>query len=275
MSTIAPIFSSGDSVLANTRVDVATGAVVQSLGGPNERTSAKVSSTAPWAELAGFGVGKSLSGHTAVACRLFANFGPEIGGRSKVVIFGGQSAAGLSNQLFFYIPADGSYSFFLRVNGTEGVPTARAHHSAVIDARNVLWIFFGRAATGVVGDVWSFDLAAAEGVWVKPLKVNRNMPAAAPREGHSSCLMSGQHVLIFGGSDADGTLLSDTWAIDLLTEEWTSVPTASRPSARRQHSATAIDGTSAPAAGSGGVTCSRAFSQRCPRMRAQCIYTEG
>ncbi|KAL1515069.1 hypothetical protein AB1Y20_004134 [Prymnesium parvum] len=241
LSTIFPAFASGDTILANTQVDAATGSIVHDYGAPNEHTRLEPRSTAVWAQLGGVGVGAALSGHTAVALVPADSFGPEIGGRAKIVVFGGQSAAGLSNEVLVFIPDDITYSFLEDTNGTCGVPQPRAHHSVVLDASLVMWVFFGRTAAGEVDDVWSIDLRSPRSVWVKHAPTGADggrLPAA--RAGHTTCLLDGR-VLLFGGLSGAATL-DDLWQLDLATRVWTEMQTATRPPARADHTATALLG---------------------------------
>ena len=153
-STILPAFASADSSLFSTGVDPTDGSVVHDFGAPNEQTKISVRSTAPWVdENRGVGAGYAAGTHTAVAVELHNSFGPEIGGRPKIVVFGGKTDLGYTNELVFFIPDDNIYSFFDAANGTDCSPTPRADHSAVLES-NIMRIFFGRTATGVADDVW-------------------------------------------------------------------------------------------------------------------------
>ncbi|KAL1520050.1 hypothetical protein AB1Y20_023526 [Prymnesium parvum] len=217
LSTIFPAFASGDSILANTRVNAADGSVVGALG-----------------------VGLALSGHTSVTIELFNPFGGEAGGRPKVIIFGGQTTGGYSNELLVFIPDDSTYSFLDGANGTYGAPAPRADHSTILDGNNVMWVFFGRTASGVAGDVWSIDLSASQNVWVEHVRTG-SAGVGIEREGHSSCLFNdGRQALIFGGVAASGSMLNDLWIFDLQTHSWAEVVATYRPAARRKHTATVI-----------------------------------
>ena len=58
-------------------------------------------------------------------------------------------------------------------------------------------------------DAWTLNLTSY--AW-NELTTNGTKPRA--RHGHSSILWNGQMVM-FGGSDGDGTMKNDTWSLDL------------------------------------------------------------
>eukprot|EP00966_Prymnesium_polylepis_P315946 7299823-Prymnesium_polylepis.1 len=66
MSILYPAFASGDSILANTRVDSASGSAAHTFGAPNEETKVRVTSTSSWAQVDSVGVGLATSGHSAL-----------------------------------------------------------------------------------------------------------------------------------------------------------------------------------------------------------------
>eukprot|EP00966_Prymnesium_polylepis_P087475 2024027-Prymnesium_polylepis.1 len=59
-----------------------------------------------------------------------------------------------------------------------------------------MYLFFGRTATGIAGDVWSIDLGTPQNHWRRETTATN-----LAREGHSSCLVNGTQVLVFGGMD--------------------------------------------------------------------------
>ena len=241
MFSLYPALASGNSAVANTRVEPTQGSIAHEFGVANERTKLVARSTSDWSEVLGFGVGHAVSGHTAVVCELDNSFGPEVGGRPKIVIFGGLTASGYSSELLIFIPDDHTYTFFDAPNGTHGAPTGRADHSVILDANNVMHVFFGRTAGGVADDVWSIDLRTTRSAWMQPLKLDAEHAHIA-REGHSSSLIGHDEALVFGGVDATGLELNDLWILNLRTFNWTEASAALRPAARRRHSASVLGG---------------------------------
>jgi N-acetylneuraminic acid mutarotase len=146
-----------------------------------------------------------------------------------LVMFGGRSDTDLPcDDTWTYDPASNTWTE-LKPSGT--LPPARSGHSMVYDpVTHRLVMFGGRDDTGTaLGDTWAYDSAA--NTWTE-LKPSGTLPSA--RSGHSMAydLASGRLVM-FGGQDAAGVTLRDTWAYDAIGKAWIELePSRTSPSAR-------------------------------------------
>ena len=130
---------------------------------------------------------------------------------------------------------EGAVKVTVLANNGDG-PAARAHHSAVLSG-DMLYVFGGRNATHVFNDLWRFDIR--EGEW-KEMVPEDPATAPSPRHSHAAVLVpsaspdKGDLLMIFGGADADGNLLSDTHFYSFGQRTWTElVPSDAGPSPRK------------------------------------------
>lgn len=132
------------------------------------------------------------------------------------------------------------------------IPSARYGHTAVHDPAPFtnprILVFGGRNAGGVVDNaVYALSLwSPMAPVWsvVKAANPDTTLAPAA-REGHAAIfddidrLDGRRRMLIFGGRDASGNLLNDTWALwrstSSATYTWVKLNPQSRPAARADH----------------------------------------
>lgn len=105
-------------------------------------------------------------------------------------------------------------------------PPARTGHSMVYDAENGRILLFGGHNNEVYyNDTWAFDGTT----WTQLA------PTTPPSARANQALAYHENsLLLFGGQDENGTLLADTWLLDLTTNSWTQLA-ASGPSARQGH----------------------------------------
>ena len=97
-------------------------------------------------------------------------------------------------------------------------PSSRRNAAAIYDPVGDRMILFGgRGSSGDLGDVWAFDLADDSWERIRP----------TPRFMHNAVYdATGHRMLIWSGRMVDGsgsTLLNDVWALDLATDQWTSM----------------------------------------------------
>ena len=150
--------------------------------------------------------------------------------RDRLVVFGGQSYAGTSNEVWTFTLAGIPRWQQLLPSGTP--PTPRAFHSAIYDSLRDRMIVFGGADAASVAknEVWALSFAGNP-TWSK-LAPTGTPPA--PRQWHSAVYdRARDRMLVFGGLVA-GTGVNEVWALTLAgTPAWTKlVPAGSPPVAR-------------------------------------------
>lgn len=96
------------------------------------------------------------------------------------------------------------------------------------DTNTEIYLFGGNDGTTYYNDVWRYD-----GSDWSQVSTSGTPPTA--RTHHAIAYDSNSDtILLFGGRDATGTLLADTWLLDLGTPTW-SQSVYSGPSARMAH----------------------------------------
>lgn len=147
-----------------------------------------------------------------------------------VVMFGGASGFG-----------SGYYGDTVALSGTAwlptltlGSPTPRYGHDMVLDtARNRVVMFGGYGAGGAINQTHEL-------VQLPPFSQQWNLIATTgtppARNAHRLAYdQRRQRTVLFGGSDASGTFLGDTWEYDGATSTWTQVFPAVSPPRRWNH----------------------------------------
>jgi hypothetical protein len=96
-------------------------------------------------------------------------------------------------------------------------------------AATEIYLFGGNDGTTYYNDVWRYDGSD----WIQ-VSTNGTRPTA--RTHHAIAYDPGNDIiLLFGGRDATGTLLADTWQLDVANNDTWSQITSSGPSARMAH----------------------------------------
>ena len=123
-------------------------------------------------------------------------------------------------------------------------PSARAFHAAAALGGSVVAVFGGRAAGGApagvapkLDDLWLLDVATWTWALVEPPPGSPRPPA---RDRAALAPLGGGSLLLFGGQDADGRRLDDTWAWSAATRAWARADGGggARPRARCGHTLT-------------------------------------
>lgn len=123
---------------------------------------------------------------------------------------------------------------------TRGIPpSARYGHSACIHmCRGVpRMIIFGGYRKIRLNDMFEYDTDTQK--W-REIKLKGIYPG--PRDCHSAILYKGRYMIVFGG--ANGVMwLNDVYQFDIITEEWTLLPTNGReiPQGRAGHAAVLLN----------------------------------
>ncbi len=170
---------------------------------------------------------------------------------SQVILFGGQGLNGNAQPDVYGL----SYDPILvkwnwdRLTTSGAAPSARFGHTAVVDPgapgqAAAMLVYGGRDGTGF-GDnaVYALNLSTSAWSIVVPASADTNL-APRPRKGHAA-LFDGlercgkRRMLVFGGLDAAGNPLNDTWSLERgasgSTYSWRKLNPASRPGARSGH----------------------------------------
>ena len=113
-------------------------------------------------------------------------------------------------------------------------PPARTYAQMVYtgsDTTTEIYLFGGNDGTTYFNDVWRFDGSD----WTQ---VTTGGTSPTVRTHHALAYDStNDMILLFGGRDATGTLLADTWELNLSNDTW-SQDTSSGPTARMAHGLT-------------------------------------
>ncbi len=146
---------------------------------------------------------------------------------NRMVIFGGQTSTGVTNDPFGRVNDSWSLSnanglggspAWTQLNASGGSPAARESHSTIWDAvRSHVVAYAGLGTDNVTrNDVWTLSAAVggATASW------SRYAPASSPapiaRYGHAA-LYAGPfaQMVVFGGAAGGSTLLNDVWTLKL------------------------------------------------------------
>jgi hypothetical protein len=155
-------------------------------------------------------------------------------GRDRLLVFGGESNAGLTNGVFA-LPLSGA-SGWSPLTATGVGPLPRRAAGVVYDpVRDRLLVFGGSDGTTTYNDVWALSLAGAPH-WTFLGSGGALVP---PREEHVTVYdATHDRLVIFGGIDHEGHILPDCWALPLTGPgTWSPLATSGpRPSARQSAS---------------------------------------
>jgi hypothetical protein len=154
---------------------------------------------------------------------------PGTASSSDMYLFGGAAGSTRLNDLWRF---NGAAWTLMTADGAAGSPPARSQAGVTWDfGRNRLVVFGGSDAAGTeLGDTWEWD--PSTNVWTDVTPVGPS-PSARTYTAITFDPRTGT-ILLFGGLDAAGTHLDDTWSFDGTS--WTQLsPIGSLPPARRQH----------------------------------------
>jgi N-acetylneuraminic acid mutarotase len=147
-------------------------------------------------------------------------------GTDNVLLFGGYTSGGLSNETWLYDLSDDTWT-----QKSYG-PSAREYHemSTIYDDDKVV-LFGGYDGNDYLDDIWVYDLNDDQWTQMSPFV----KPSA--RKGHEMATVYGtDEIVLFGGNESGTALVDDTWVYDLSLDKWTDMnPSGTRPSPRRGH----------------------------------------
>jgi host cell factor len=158
---------------------------------------------------------------------------------SKVLIFGGITEYGSSNQL--YLLEDKDWFELKMIQQVGDIPCARFGHSLTVIGDHRIVLFGGVESLtkpNFFNDLHILHIEDGFFRWEK-IEISGNVPPA--RESHSAVLHYDQ-LIIFGGSRGTIERLNDVWMLDLNTFTWNMLECKGcSPTGRSQHSADVID----------------------------------
>lgn len=181
-----------------------------------------------WAPLLASGTPPSSRQHSAMAYDVV---------RDRLYVFGGIGGGACSNQLWQL--ARGGVPTWTLLTPAGTPPDPREGAGLWLDRTNDRLVLVGGHRTDPAGDVWYND------VWVLPLQTmtwQKLTPTGTPpaaRTGHVLVYDSKRNrLLLQGGVNAAGTLLSDTWALSLGgTPAWSVLTASGTPPSLTRHTA--------------------------------------
>ena len=146
-------------------------------------------------------------------------------GMGRVVLFGGRTRGGLSNETWVYDLANNTWAQSAPLQA----PTPRERHEMAYDGRSGRIVLFGGWTGADSGETWVYDTANNTWTPMNPLV------APAPRHDHSMVYEPRLgRLALFGGSVAE-QLNNETWAYDLPANTWTNVAFTGSPPPRDRH----------------------------------------
>jgi hypothetical protein len=127
------------------------------------------------------------------------------------------------NDLWRFDGASSKWTLLEDITLSDLTPAPRGRACMVVRGNSSeLFIFGGRLRTSnslsEFSDVWSYTM---QNKWTK--RSSTTSFGAPPARGSSVCALRGDHLLIFGGSNALGDVFSDLWSFDVVTNQWSSV----------------------------------------------------
>lgn len=160
---------------------------------------------------------------------------------SRLFIFGGGDDTRVFNDVYILDTETMSWS---RPAVKGNPPAARWGHTTTLIGDGKLLVFGGHDGTQMLNDIHILDIMTL--TWSQPTIPTKNsdnslalIPSA--RAGHTTTLVGGNKLLVFGGGD--GTkILNDTWIMDLPTLLWTKPSISGNPpSARCAHTLNVVE----------------------------------
>lgn len=156
---------------------------------------------------------------------------PGAASATKMYVFGGRSGNSGGTVLNDLYEFDGKVWTELTKNAATGSPPARDRAGICWDfSRNKLIVFGGQGATSRLNDTWEFDPVTK--AWKDITPASGNPPA---RSWTSIAYdPASRSIVMFGGLNAAGVHLNDTWRL-VGGSVWIKVNSTATPPTRRQH----------------------------------------
>nr|AML77290.1 putative LOV domain-containing protein [Acmopyle pancheri] len=151
---------------------------------------------------------------------------------SKVVLFGGEGVNMQPMNDTFVVDLSEDHPEWRYVN-VNSPPPGRWGHTLSCLSGSRLVLFGGCGRDGLLNDAFVLDLDESQPTWREVSCSTRPVP----RSWHSSCTLDGTKLIVSGGCADSGTLLSDTFLLDLTMEipVWQEINVSWRPPSRLGH----------------------------------------
>nr|AML77064.1 putative LOV domain-containing protein [Dacrycarpus compactus] len=151
---------------------------------------------------------------------------------SKVVLFGGEGVNMQPMNDTFVLDLNEDHPAWRHVN-VNSAPPGRWGHTLSCLSGSRLVLFGGCGRDGLLNDAFVVDLDETQPTWREVSCSTRPVP----RSWHSSCTLDGTKLVVSGGCADSGTLLSDTFLLDLTMEKpvWQEINVSWRPPSRLGH----------------------------------------
>nr|AML79367.1 putative LOV domain-containing protein [Araucaria rulei] len=151
---------------------------------------------------------------------------------SKVVLFGGEGANMQPMNDTFVLDLSEDHPEWRHVN-VNFAPPGRWGHTLSCLSGSRLVVFGGCGRDGLLNDAFVLNLDEPQPTWREVSCSTRPVP----RSWHSSCTLDGTKLIVSGGCADSGSLLSDTFLLDLTMEKpvWQEINVSWRPPSRLGH----------------------------------------
>nr|AML77856.1 putative LOV domain-containing protein [Microcachrys tetragona] len=151
---------------------------------------------------------------------------------SKVVLFGGEGVNMQPMNDTFVLDLNEDHPEWIHVN-VNSAPPGRWGHTLSCLSGSRLVLFGGCGRVGLLNDAFVLDLDEPQPTWREVSCSSRPIP----RSWHSSCTLDGTKLVVSGGCADSGTLLSDTFLLDLTMEKpvWQEINVSWKPPSRLGH----------------------------------------
>jgi flavin-binding kelch repeat F-box protein 1 len=164
---------------------------------------------------------------------------------NRLVLFGGEGVDMQPMDDTFVLNLDSASPEWCRVKVASAPPGRWGHTLSNING-SWLVVFGGCGRNGPLNDAFVLDLDAQQPSWQELATACEDGASArpSPRSWHSSCTIdNGTKLVISGGCTNTGTLLNDTFMLDLTKERptWREVHTSWAPPSRLGHSLSVYD----------------------------------
>jgi hypothetical protein len=146
-------------------------------------------------------------------------------GGGEIVLFGGNTATGYSNQTWAYSTGDSNW----RQIETGSSPGARQEHSMAFDPDSRSIVLFGGYNGAYMGDTWIFDVASETWSQVQA------DPAPAARADSAMAYAGGGKIVLFGGYVGGQGMDNQTWLFDVAAHQWERMEPQNPPPVRYGH----------------------------------------